>query len=52
MEKWVKALHSESEGSCGSNPNPVNHFHNILRFYDALPNFPFTTSKTMCDYYL
>ena len=51
MEKWVKVLHSESEGSCGSNPNPVNHFH-ILRFYDALPNFLFTTSKTMRDYYL
>ena len=29
-----------------------NHFHNILRFFDVLPIFPFTTSETMHDYYL
>ena len=29
-----------------------NHFHNILRLLDVLPNFPFTTSETMDDYYL
>ena len=29
-----------------------NHFHNILILFDALPNFPFTTSETMRDYYL
>ena len=29
-----------------------NHFHNILRLFDVLPNFPFTTSETMWDYYL
>ena len=29
-----------------------NHFHNILRLFDVLPNFPFTTSETMADYYL
>ena len=29
-----------------------NHFHNILRCFDVLPNFPFTTSETMHDYYL
>ena len=29
-----------------------NHFYNILRFFDVLPNFPFTTSETMRDYYL
>ena len=29
-----------------------NHFDNILRFFDVLPNFYFTTSETMCDYYL
>ena len=28
-----------------------NHFHNILRLFDVLPNFPFTTSETMRDYY-
>ena len=26
------------------------HFHNILRLFDVLPNFPFTTSKTKRDY--
>ena len=29
-----------------------NHFHNILRRFDVLTNFPFTSSETMCDYYL
>ena len=26
-------------------------FHNILRLLDVFPNFPFTTSEMMCDYY-
>ena len=30
----------------------LNHFHNILRLFDVLPNFPFTASETMRDYYL
>ena len=29
-----------------------NRFHNILRLFDILPNFLFTTSETMRDYYL
>ena len=29
-----------------------NQFYNMLRLFDVLPNFPFTTSETMCDYYL
>ena len=29
-----------------------NHFHGILRLFDVLPNFHFTTCETMCDYYL
>ena len=29
-----------------------NQFHNILRFLDVLPNFLFTTTETMFDYYL
>ena len=29
-----------------------NQFHNILRLFDVLPSFPFTTSETMGDYYL
>ena len=30
----------------------LNQFHNILRLFDVLPNFPFTTSETMDGYYL
>ena len=29
-----------------------NQFHNILRLFNVLPNLPFTTSETMCNYYL
>ena len=29
-----------------------NHFHNVLRLFDVLTNFSFTTSETMRDYYL
>ena len=28
----------------------LNHGHNILRLFDVLPNFPFTTSETKRDY--
>ena len=32
------------------NVKPIyNHFHNILRLFDVLPNFPVTTSETMRD---
>ena len=27
-----------------------NHFHNILKLFDILQNFPFTTSETKRDY--
>ena len=27
-----------------------NDFHNILRLFDALPNFHFSASETMRDY--
>ena len=33
-------------------PYCYNHLHNILRLFDVLPNFHFTTSETMRDYYL
>ena len=33
-------------------PMPFNHFHTILRLFDVLPDFPFTASETMGDYYL
>ena len=29
-----------------------NQFHNILRLFDVLPNFLFTTSETMGHHYL
>ena len=29
-----------------------NHFHNVLRLLDVLPNYPFTTNETMRNYYL
>ena len=29
-----------------------NQFHNILRLFNVLPNFPLTTRETMSDYYL
>ena len=32
--------------------NSYNHFHNILRVFDVLTNFPFTTSETMPEYFL
>ena len=32
--------------------NSYNHFHNILRHFDVLTNFPFTTSETMREYFL
>ena len=27
-----------------------NHGHSIMRIFDILPNFPFTTSETKPDY--
>ena len=29
-----------------------NHFYNILRLFDILPNFAFTKSETVRHYYL
>ena len=29
-----------------------DHFHNMLRLFHVLPNFLFTTSESMSDYYL
>ena len=44
-------------GRCGKQNKEIltlicNHFHNILRLFDFLPNFPFTTIGTMHNYYL
>ena len=32
--------------------NTYNHFHNILRLFDILPNFLFIASESMRSYYL
>ena len=37
----------KSQGNFGN-----NQFHNILRHFDVLQNFPFTTSEAMGNYYL
>ena len=29
-----------------------DQFHDILRLFDVLPSFPFTTSETMGNHYL
>ena len=29
-----------------------NQVHNVLRIFDVLPDFPFTASETMRNYYL
>ena len=34
------------------NKKGCNQHHNILRLFDVLPNFSFTTSETIGDYYL
>ena len=36
----------------GGKTGNYSHFHNILRLFDVLPNFPFTTSERISDYYL
>ena len=35
-----------------SGASNYNQFYNFLRLFDVFPNFPFTTTETMCDYYL
>ena len=32
------------------NINSYNHGHNLLKFFDTLPNFLFTTRETKRDY--
>ena len=46
-------LQEQNQYRCSKNfQKDYNHFHNILGLFDVLPNFPFTTSETMRDYYL
>ena len=39
-------------GELKNEQTTYNDFHNILRLFDVLPNFPFTTSETLGGYYL
>ena len=48
LPPWLSA----NLGKYMKNSPSYNQFHNILRLFDVLPNFPFTTSETMGDYYL
>ena len=43
--------HLETE-TRGEHVFTCTFFNNILRLFDILPNFPFTTSDAMRDYYL
>ena len=58
VKKIYGLMHCLNRSLIGSRLNfvnsfrPINHFHNVLRLFDILPNFPFNTSETMRDYYL
>ena len=41
-----------SKGSLQIEAHNYNHSHNILRLFDVLPTFLFTSSETMRDHYL
>ena len=43
---------SEPASSKRMSWSTYNQFHNILRQLDVLPNLPFTTTGTTCNYYL
>ena len=52
-QRLLEQLVSAARCSTFINVNmSYNHFQNILRFFDVLLNFPFTTSETMDDCYL
>ena len=59
-KNWVE-INDESRGTYNFNSQIkfenyyvkiYNHFHNIVRLFDVVPIFPFSTSETMVDYYL
>ena len=41
-----------AKGGKAVNQSFYNNFHNVLRLFDVLTNFPFITSETLHDYYL
>ena len=52
MTSWIAGKILPKISNASKKYSIHNHFHNILRVFDILPNFPFTTSETMGDYYL
>ena len=42
-------MHASDDEQGINKLGPYNHFHNILRLFDVLRNFTFTTSETMDD---
>ena len=49
LSKTKRIMHRSAQLNCCL--EICNHFHKILRHFDALPNFLFPTSETMRDYY-
>ena len=47
---WAKEAQFPVPSSFFKGFQTYNHFHNILRLFYILPNFPFTTSETKRDY--
>ena len=48
-------MHEKSSLSCQSKVTELeqgNHFHNILKLFDDLPNLSLTISETIPNYYL
>ena len=54
LPKWflVELRNSSTEVLDTYYNRSCNQVYNILRLFDVLPNFPFTTSEAMGDYYL
>ena len=52
LKKDVLLLADVSEKFIDTCLKSCNQFHNILRLFNVLPKFPFTTCETMSDYHL
>ena len=51
-QNWLWKFCNFQRSLLSLNLKIYNRFHNILRLFDVLPSFPFTTSEMMDDYYL
>ena len=49
-EQDCKIFKTETNMKKTDRSQSYNHFHNILRPFDILPNFPFTLSEKKRDY--